>query len=471
MKKIATAFELIERFYEFGFEAYLVGGSVRDLLMNRPIKDIDITTNALPIQIEEIANKLGLKYIETGIEHGTITIIYNNIPMEITTFRIDKGCDGRHCDVEFVKTLEEDLSRRDFTINAIAIDKDGNYIDLFNGQEDIKNRIIRAIGNPIKRFAEDKLRLLRGIRFATTLNFIIEEDTYELMNDFVGKLKFNSIHEIIEDDSFYSINSKPISYERIRDELTKIIMSQYRIRGIELLDKKGFLSEILPEISLLKGVNQSELHHPEKDVYVHTLLSLESINDNENASLELILSILLHDIGKPLTRSFESETEIHFYEHEKYGAEIAEVILKRLKFPKFTIDKVKWLIANHMRIHHFNEMKKSKKVALIEHEYFTDLIELAIADIKGSSGINNSECEDFNVIYEIGKFVKDYNKEKENRPVLKQKLVNGFDIMNLGVSKKEGIKVGKILEQVNDAVIEGFINTKEEALEFAKKMI
>jgi len=227
----------------------------------------------------------------------------------------------------------------------------------------------------------------------------------------------------------------------------------------------------------LKGIIQAELHHPEKDVFIHTMLALDSIKDDENASLELVLAILLHDIGKPQTRSFESETEIHFYEHEKVGSEIAEVILKRLKFTTKIIEKVKWLTFNHMRVHHFSEMKKSKKVALIEHEYFSDLLKLEIADIIGSSGygekIKSPELieTDYRVVYEIDNFVRDYNIEKENRPALRQKLVTGYDIMNLGVSPKEGIKIGQILEKVNEAVIEGLVNNKEEALRYAKSLI
>ena len=453
MNKIDEAFKLIKLFHNYNnYDSYLVGGSVRDLLMEREIKDIDINTSATPEQMIEVCNKNNLKYIETGIKHGTITIIYNDIPMEVTTFRVDKDCDGRHCDVEFVKTLAEDLMRRDFTINAIAMNKYGDTIDLFNGVQDIRDKVIRAVGNPERRFEEDKLRALRAIRFATTLNFDIEQHTY---ND------------------IKNVSLESISKERIRDELTKILLSSNKIRGIELLRLSGLMNQIIPEITAMEGIQQDEIHHPEKDVYIHTILSLKSVSDDnydKNDSLELILSILLHDIGKPLTRSFESETEIHFYEHEKIGSEIAESILTRLKFTTKTIEKVKWLVANHMRIHVFNETKKSKKVKLIEHEYFPDLLRLAIADINGSSGLNETTA-DFDVIYDIDKFVKEYNIEKENRPALQQKLINGYDIMNLGVSAKEGIKIGQILEKVNEAVIEGLINNKEEALIYAGSLI
>lgn len=451
MNKIDEAFELINLFHNNNHKAYLVGGSVRDLLMEKPIKDIDITTNATPLQIIECSIENNLKYIETGIKHGTDTILYKDVPMEVTTFRVDKKCDGRHCEVEFVKSLEEDLLRRDFTINAIAMNMQRDNIDLFNGLQDIQNKIIRAVGNPTLRFEEDKLRALRAIRFSTTLDFTIEDDTYLA----------------IKNVSLYDISA-----ERIRDELIKILLSSNRLEGIFVLDNTNLLNQILPEVSILKGVNQDKTNHPEKDVFVHTILSLDSLSNNydENISLELVLSILLHDIGKPLTRRFVSENEIHFYEHEKVGAEITGSILRRLKFSSYTIDKVTWLVANHMRIHHFNEMKKSKKVTLIEHEYFSDLVELLIADINGSCGINGT-VEDFGIIFDINNFVKEYTKEKENRPALRQKLIDGYDVMNLGVSPKEGIKIGQILEKVNDAVIEGIINNKGEALNFVKKLI
>ena len=455
MNKIDEAFELINLFHDNNYNAYLVGGSVRDLLMSREIKDIDITTDATPSQIINIAIKNNLKYIETGITHGTITIIYKDIPMEVTTFRVDKNCDGRHCVVEFVSSLEEDLSRRDFTINAMAIDKNYELIDLFEGQQDIENKMIRTVGNPELRFDEDKLRALRAIRFATTLDFYIADKTF---------------------DEISKVNLDSISKERIRDELTKILLSHKRIMGIRLLDATGLLNQIIPEIETLKGILQSELHHPEKDVFVHTMLSVDSLynkdedkwDEDDDISLELVLSTLLHDIGKPLTRSFESETEIHFYEHEKVGSEITEVILKRLKFPTKTIEKVKWLVTNHMRIHVFNEMKKSKKVSLIENEYFPDLLKLAIADINGSYRLNET-TEDFDVIYDIDKFVGDYNIEKENRFALRQKIVDGNDILNLGI--EAGIEVGQILEKINNEIVEGNINTKEEALKFVRNQI
>jgi len=465
MMKMETALELLQKFNEQNYEAYIVGGAVRDLLMGREIKDIDVTTNALPEQMIEFAKSNNLRYIETGLKHGTITIIYKDLPVEVTTFRVDTNCDGRHCEVEFVKTLKEDLSRRDFTINSMAMDKECNIYDYFSGQQDIENKMIVTVGCSYERYKEDRLRALRAIRFATTLGFGIEKIT----KDSIKNVNLNEL--LYKNQILMKYGEYPIlSRERIKDEFIKILISNNRLYGIGLLEETSLLVQILPEVVELSDVDQDEIHHPEKDVYIHTILALDSISADENPSLELILSILLHDIGKPLTRTQESENEIHFYEHEKVGAEITGKILRRLKFSTYTIEKVTWLVANHMRIHHFSEMKKSKKVKLIEHEYFTDLFKLSIADIKGSGVLNLIE-DDFDNAEEINKFIKDYEIEKQNRPVLTQKLINGYDVMNLGLTEKDGIKIGKILELVNDAVIEGKINSKEEALEFVKKLI
>lgn len=446
---IEKAYELINLFYEHDFKAYLVGGCVRDLLMSKSItdiNDIDITTNAHPYEIEAVAMKHNIKCIETGIKHGTITLIYDNIPMQVTTFRIDKNCDGRHADVEFVKTLKEDLSRRDFTINAIALDRDGYPIDYFCGIKDIMKRRIKAVGNPKERFEEDKLRALRAIRFATTLNFFIEDNTY------------NAIKEA---------DLSSLSKERIRDELIKIFESPNRNRGFGFLDDTGLLKQIFPEIVTLKGITQDERHHPEKDVFLHTGLALSKLLPN--SSLELVLATLLHDIAKSFTR-FVKGSKIHFYEHEIVGAELAERILYELKFKTNTIKKVKWLVENHMRVHHFSEMKKSKKIKLVEHECFDDLLQLLRVDILGSSGINNTH-EDLTELATISEFLIEYEKEMRERPVLKEKLINGYDVIKSGVSPKQGILIGQILEKVNDEIVEGKINTRDEALNYIQKLI
>ena len=450
--KMAMGYELLNLFCDNNYEAYIVGGASRDILMGTPgteINDIDITTNASPEQIIELANANNIKWFQEGNNsknYGTVTLLYNNIPMQVTPFRRDENYDGRHCECKIVKTLKEDLGRRDITINAIALDKDGYPIDYFCGIADMARRRIKTIEEPQITYKRDELRAMRVIRIATEKDFKIEEKTYNALKN---------------------VKLDKLSDERIRDELIKILKSLNRHRGITMLDDTGLLKQIIPEIETLKGTDQDETHHPEKDTFIHTMLALKSLPPN--ASVELSLAALLHDIGKPITRTIDNDT-IHFYEHENIGAEMAEDILYRLTFKVETIKKVTWLIKNHMRIHKFSEMKKSKKVQLITHPYFNDLLELLKADIIGSSGINK-RIEDLSEVKEIIEFMYDYNKELEERPVLKQKLIDGYDIMNLGLTKKDGIVIGHILERINEEVIEGRINTKEEACQYAKKLV
>lgn len=458
------AFELINLFYQQNYKAYLVGGCVRDLLIGEPITDIndvDMTSNATSEQIIALANFNNLKWFQEGHNgraYGTVTIIYDNIPIQVTPFRTDENFKGRHCDTRPAKTLKEDLRRRDFTINAIALDRDGYPIDCFCGITDIMKGRIRSIEEPEITYKRDKLRVLRAIRIATETGFEIEKMTYEA-------IKYVDLNEVNTADGLcsYLILSK----ERIRDELIKILKSANRLRGLTLLDDTGLLKQIIPEIQSLKGTTQDERYHPEKDVFIHTQLSIKSLLPN--SSLELVLATLLHDIAKPSTRIIDGD-EIHFYEHEIIGARLSKEILYRLKFKAKTIEKVKWLIENHMRVHHFSEMKKSKKIELVEHEYFNDLVELLRADILGSSGINKIP-EDLTEISIISEFLKSYEKELKERPVIKEKLINGYDVMNLGVSEKQGILIGQILEKVNDEIVEGRINTREEALYYIKELI
>lgn len=468
--KISIALEVMALFKEHLCDTYLVGGSIRNLLLNIPIKDIDLATDCLPQDIQLIAESNNLRYIPTGIEHGTSTIIYKGIPIEITTFRIDKTCYGRKADVQFVCTIQLDLSRRDFAMNAIAMNLYGHIIDPFNGKEDLKNRLIKAVGDPDQRFEEDQLRALRAIRFATVLDFYIETNT------------FNSIKKV---------KLTKVSNERIRDELSKILESPNRARGLSLLDKSNLLIQILPEVSNLKGVLQDERYHPEKDTFIHTTLAIQSLPPN--ASLELVLATLLHDIGKPATRTIEKKTnikynaadkntnitdkhndiEIHFYDHESVGAEIAERVLQRLKFTSDTIDEVKWLIANHMRIHEFPNMRKSKQIRLVQEPYFNNLLELLRADIMGSSAITGIGTN-FDILQYIYDFIIENEDQIKRTQVLitKERLITGFDIIEMGINpKKQGKLIGKILESVEDDILEGNIKTREGALEKALELV
>ncbi len=458
---IHKAFELINMFDKYGYEAYLVGGAVRDLL-NGDLSDdpdIDITTNATPEQIIDIVNINKIDWFQegkNGRNYGTVNVMYNNIPVQVTPFRTDENYDGRHCECKFVKTLKEDLNRRDFTVNAIALNKDGYPIDHFCGIRDIVLRLIRSIEEPEITYQRDQLRAMRAIRLATTKDFRIEEKTYKALFD---------------------VKLDKLSKERIRDELTKILESPNRMIGLQYLDVTGLLKQIIPEIKELENTNQDKINHPEGNVFTHTMYVVKNLPSN--SSIELVIAGILHDIAKPIVAKAENDDgSIHFYEHELYGSVMSENILKKLTFKRNIIEKVEWLVANHMRIHHFNEMRKSKKVKLIESEYFDDLLELYRADILGSSG------KGLEIISNIYEFRFEYINEKINRPILKERLINGYDIINSGVDPKhQGILIGQILEKIEDEIIEGYpkmeenkitieyINTKEDAMKRIKQMI
>ncbi len=447
--KVDTALEVMELFRRYDCNTYLVGGSIRNLLLNIPIKDIDLATDCSPEKVESIALVNNISFIPTGLEHGTGTIIYKDNQIEITTFRIDKQCYGRKAEVQFGCTLEQDLSRRDFTINSMAMDINGNIIDPFNGKEDLIKRLIKAVGDPDKRFEEDQLRALRAIRFATVLDFYIDPKT------------FNSIKKV---------KLTKVSNERIRDELSKILESPNRSRGLALLDESGLLIQILPEISNLKGVTQDERYHPEKDTFVHVTLAIRSLP--LNASLSLVLATLLHDVGKPATRT-EEGNEIHFYSHEEVGAKISEEILRRLKYPTDVIDEVKWLVANHMRIHEFPNMRKSKQIRLVQEPYFSNLLELLRADIIGSSAINGIPAN-LDILNYIDNFIIENEEQIKETKILitKDRLITGFDIIEMGINpKKQGKLIGSILESVEDEILEGKIKSREEALEKALELV
>lgn len=447
--KISVALEVMELFRKHLCDTYLVGGSIRNLFLNIPIKDIDLASECHPDEVQLIAESNNIPYIPTGIEHGTSTIIYKETHIEITTFRIDKICYGRKADVQFVCTIQEDLSRRDFTINAMAMDLNGNIIDPFNGKEDLANRIIRAVGDPDLRFEEDQHRANRAIRIATDLDFDIEPKTFS---------------------SIKKVKLTKVSNERIRDELSKILTSSNRYRGLNLLDESNLLIQILPEISNLKGILQDERYHPEKDTFIHTALAVKSLP--QRVSLELALATLLHDVGKPATRTV-TDGEIHFYSHEEVGSKISEAILYRLKFPSYTIDSVKWLIANHMRIHEFPNMRKSKQIRLVQEPNFSDLLELLKADVMGSVALRGIPA-DLDILSYVDNFIIQNEEQIKQTQILitKERLITGFDIINMGIDpKKQGKLIGKILEAVDDEILEGKIKTREEALEKSLELV
>lgn len=424
------------------FEAYAVGGCVRDLLMNRKPKDWDITTNAKPEEIMKIFPESFCenKFFTVGIK--TKDEIFPVI--EITTFRIEKKySDKRHPDeVEFAKTLEEDLGRRDFTINALAIRakdrksqksrSEHEIIDFFEGQNDLENKIIRAVGNANERFDEDALRMMRAIRFASELNFKIEKKTSEAIKKNVKNLQY-------------------IANERLKDELQKIILSDKPSEGIDLLHETGLLDYVIPELEKGYGVKQNR-HHI-YTIYKHNLLSLKFCPSKK---LEVRLAALLHDIAKPQTKRGDGPYST-FYNHDHVGARVAEKILKRLRFSNDVIEKVRLLIDNHMFYYNPEEVGESsvrrlvKKVGL---ENIKDLIDLRISDRLGS-GVPKAKP------YKLRHLEYIIDKVSQDAISVKMLKINGNDLMKV-LNIKPGPKIGAILDVLLAEVIEEpEKNTKE----------
>ncbi len=417
------------------FEAFVVGGSVRDLLMEKVPKDWDITTNAKPEDIQKI-------FPESFYNNkfGTITVLNNEAEdeslknIEVTTYRVDVGySDKRHPDeIKFTPELKEDLARRDFTVNAMAVKvkskklKVESYevIDLFGGQTDLKDMIIRTVGNPNERFNEDALRMLRAIRFASQLGFSIEKNTFESIKKNCSLLGF-------------------VSKERIRDEFEKIILSNKPYEGVVLLQKSGLLRYIIPEIEQGIGIGQNR-HHI-YTIYEHLILSLKHCPSKK---LEARLASLLHDIAKPQTKAGKGP-ESTFYNHDYLGAKFARNMLSRLKFPNKVIDKVSLLVKNHMFYYNTGEVSDAGVRRLIKRvgkENLKDLMDLRIADRLGS-GVSKAKP------YKLRHL--EYLVEKVSKDPISPKMlkINGRDIMKI-LDVSPGPKIGAILKVLLSEVIE-----------------
>jgi poly(A) polymerase/tRNA nucleotidyltransferase (CCA-adding enzyme) len=429
--------EIIKALESAGFEAYAVGGCVRDFILGREPYDWDITTNAKPEEIQKIfknsiyENQFGTVAINTESKNERLKII------EITTYRVEeKYTDKRHPDiVKFTKKLEDDQARRDFTINAIAYDGK-KFIDPFDGQKDIKNKIIRAVGEPYKRFNEDALRLMRAVRFAAQLNFSIEPKTADAVLD-------NS-NDIVA-----------ISKERIRDELIKIIMTENAKSGIEMLREFGLLKHISPEIEEGFGIGQNK-HHI-YTVWEHNLLALDWAAKHDY-KLENRMASLLHDVAKPKTKQGEG-LDSTFYNHEVVGARITAKILERLKFPKKFIEKVVLLVRYHLFYYNVEEVTESSVRRLVKNvgpENIDDLLEIRIADRKGS-GVPKAEP------YKLRHLRAIIEKVSRDPISVKMLKINGDDLMKI-LKIEPGPKIGYILNILLDEVLDDPQKNKKEYL-------
>lgn len=430
---------IIKELNKNGHEAYVVGGCIRDILIGLPPKDYDITTSADPDEVIRIFKKT----IPTGIKHGTVGVVTTDGIYDVTTYRAEgEYINSRYpANVIFIDDLVEDLRRRDITINAIAYNTEKGIIDPFDGTTDIRGKIIRAVGNPILRFKEDALRILRAIRLATTLNFNIEEKTLFGIVETMDGLQF-------------------ISVERIREELNTILLSEKPSRGISMLFQLGIIKYVIPEIMTMAVFSQFNQHH-DKDVLGHTL----DVLDHVPAKLHLRLAALFHDCGKPGTFTVDRNGIGHFYGHELRSSEITETILERLKYDKKTTKKVLALISNHMVSTDMkNELKLKKLIQKLGKENINDLFELKTADFISKPESGNTRLFEITGLRDRMIDIID-RKDPLN---IRDLSVNGQDIMNLGI--KEGEVVGSILNDLLEKVLKDpRLNEKETLLNIARK--
>jgi poly(A) polymerase len=402
---------------------------VRDLLLGRTPKDFDVATSAPPGELLKLfpqSNPVGA--------HFGVVLVHN---VEVATFRADlEYRDGRHPEgVRFETDPREDVRRRDFTINALLLDPaTGEILDFVNGRADLEAGLIRAIGDPARRFEEDHLRLLRAVRFAARLKFEIEPATFGAIRSHAALIQ-------------------TVSVERVRDEIARILTEGGARRGLELLDATGLLHEVLPEIEAMKGVEQPPEFHPEGDVWTHTLIMLDGLRE---PSLELALGVLLHDVGKPAT--FRIAERIRFDGHVEAGLEIARKLLTRLRFSKGTMEAAEALIANHMRFGAVKKMRESTLRRFLRLPDFEEHLELHRQDCLSSHGhLDNYD------------FMRRKLNELPPEQLKPARLLTGRDLIEAGYIP--GPRFGIVLNEIEDAQLEGRIETKEAALALAREKL
>ncbi|MCH7225853.1 CCA tRNA nucleotidyltransferase [Haloferula sp. A504] len=431
-----AACDLAARLSAAGHRALFAGGCVRDGLLGHEPKDYDIATSATPREILGIFPGGN----EVGAHFGVIIVRHHDHPVEIATFRTDGSYrDGRRPESVEFSTAEEDAQRRDFTINGLFEDPStGEIIDHVGGRTDLDARRLRSIGDPAARFAEDSLRLLRAVRFATTLDFEIEPATWQAIRDHAGGLT-------------------RIAPERIRDEFSKLITSPRRAHGLDLLVHSGLLAHFLPEALAMIGCDQPPEWHPEGDVYTHTRIMLDLLGTG--APLELCLAVLLHDIGKPPTRTWDEEAgRIRFNGHDALGAKMAAEILRRLKYPNKVIEEVAFMVSRHMRFMHVQEMRVAKLKRFMDAPTFPRELELHRVDCASSNGFTDN--------YE---FLLAKRDEFAREPLVPPPLVTGKDLIALGL--EPGPRFKELLEGVQTEQLEGRLADREAAIEWLRDML
>lgn len=429
-KNVDTAINLLQ---SAGFEAYAVGGCVRDSLLGKTPNDWDITTSAKPEDMKSVF--INFHCIDTGIKHGTVTVVIDGEPLEITTFRLDGEYeDNRHPkSVTFTSDLGADLGRRDFTVNAMAYSKMTGTVDLFGGQNDLKNKIIRCVGDPDRRFNEDALRILRALRFASALDFEIEEKTAQSL------LKNRAL-------------LGNISEERIAKELLKLICGKGAKRI--LTDFAPVLFEILPELQPMYKNSHDNPHHC-YDIYEHTLIAVESIDPEPT----LRFAMLLHDCGKPAVKKFDENGVAHFYGHQRISAEISAQILARLKVSNKFRDEILFLVSNHDRWELYeNTEKMPRYLSKFGLDGVLKLLKVMRADVLAQSPEYRYRLDQIADAEEIAKNLA------AQKPCLSlsELQINGRTLMDIGIP--QGRKLGAVLAQLLDEVIDGVTKNTQEAL-------
>ncbi len=429
------ALEIIKTLLGNGYDAYFVGGVVRDTILGKPVKDIDIVTSALPQQVKNSFSHT----FDVGISFGIVVVVINGINYEVATFREEREySDGRHPgQITYTDNPKLDAARRDFTINAMFYNPlSEELLDFYGGRDDLSRGMIRTVGDARIRFKEDYLRLLRAVRFCSRFRFKMDTEIISAIRELKEKIS-------------------GLSSERIREELTSMLTGRNPAGAIELLQKLGLLKIILPEISRMKGVEQPEEYHPEGDVFVHTMLMLKHM---AIPTSELAWSILLHDVGKPAARTIGEDGIAHFYGHEAIGANMAETILKRLKFSKKMTACIVHAVRDHMRFAHVDQMRQSTWKRLMAAEHFPMELELHRIDCISSNGLLGNYA-----------LLLDRLPEFEAERNLPAPLIAGADLIRIGL--KPGPLFGNILKTIREMQLNGEIHTAKEALSTAKQLI
>lgn len=427
----------INMLIENGYEAYAVGGCVRDLIMGKVPFDYDITTSATPQQTKAVFESY--KIIETGIKHGTVTVIINSIPLEITTYRIDGDyTDNRHPEnVRFSKNLKDDLSRRDFTINTLCYNESDGLIDLFSGINDIKSGLIRSVGEADKRFNEDSLRIIRALRFASVLNFKIEDKTSQ---------------SIIRNKELL----KNISIERINVEFVKLICGN-NVKDI-LLKYHCVIEQFIPELNLLINCKQNTPYHI-YDVFTHSIYAMSNIENDK----VLRLTMFFHDFGKPLCKTTDEQKIDHFKGHAQKGAEIVKPILKKLKFDNKTVNEVSYLVSIHNKKSPVTKTEAKFLLNEIGIENYRRLIKIKRADTSAKSKPHAIDEK----LKNMQIFLDDILVNEECF-YLQQLSVNGNDLINIGI--QDGFKINETLQDLLTNVInDNLNNNKAELLDYVRQ--